>query len=163
MSVPLLYLSGTLESYAWQAMTQLRPTSAQVIYDTLVADAVFMANIGTYEFTTGTPVPAISIVSPGEDLPVLRNVKGIECIIQDVGDMSSRSYLTSTADIITTWSVFLVVWNPAKGKDMHAAATQALKRFGGSEAVQTVATSDGLGALVQTKIVISSDNAILAP
>ena len=163
MSVPLLYLSGTLKPYGWQAMTQPRPTSAQVIYDTLVADTVFMASIGTYEFTTGTPVPAISIVSPGEDLPVLRNVKGVECIIQDVGDMRSRSYLTSTPDVITTWSVFLVAWNPAKGKDVHAAAEQAIKRFGGAEAVQTVATSDGLGALVQTKLVISSDNAILAP
>ena len=44
-------------------MAQQFPTSAQVIYDAIVADAGLLPLIGTYEFE-GTPgtLPSISIV-----------------------------------------------------------------------------------------------------
>jgi hypothetical protein len=43
------------------------PTSAQVIYDTLAADTVFVGLIGTYTFAANNaPVAAISIVSSGK-------------------------------------------------------------------------------------------------
>ncbi len=141
---------------------QTFPISAQVIYDTLAADTTFTGLLGSYDFKTGQgPITALSIVSAGEDLPSLRNVQGVECIIQDTGDMSSRDYLTSPGDVKTTWSVFLVAWEPSKGVDLHAATQRILNRFQGSMAVQTVATTDGLGALVQTKVLISSENPII--
>ena len=143
-------------------MAQQFPTSAQVIYDTLAADTTFTALLGSYDFKTGQgPIAALSVVSAGEDLPSLRNVQGVECIIQDTGNMTPRKYLTGAADIRTDWPVFLVAWNPSKGADLHAAAQHVLSRFQGATAVQTVATTDGLGALVQTKVMISSENAII--
>lgn len=144
-------------------MAQQFPTTAQVIYDVLAADATFSSLLGTYTFRAGQSMPAISIVSAGEDMPALRNVAGVECIIQDAGNFTKSEYLTGDAPRITvTWSVFLVAWEPSKGADLQAAAEAACRRFLGSEAVQTVATADGLGSLVQTKLIIRSDMPIIA-
>ena len=119
--------------------------------------------LGTYSFRAGQTLPSISIVSAGEDMPALRNVTGVECIIQDTGDFTRNEYLTGDAARLTiNWSVFLVAWEPAKGVNLQAAAQRACSRFLGSEAVQTVATADGLGSLVQTKLIIRSDMPILA-
>jgi len=145
-------------------MTQEFPTTAKIIYDTLSNDAKIVELLGYYRFReSGTrSFSALSIVSPGEDLPSLRSVEGIECIIQDVGDTKKFEYLTKDLPRLrTTWSVFLVAWEPAKGSDLQAATEAILARFLGSESVQTVATADGLGSLVQTKILIKSDMPIV--
>lgn len=144
-------------------MAQQFPTTAQAIYDVLAADATFTGLLGTYEFKAGQSATALSIVSAGEDMPALRNVQGVECIIQDAGDFVKNEYISNDAARLTVnWSVFLVAWAPAKGADMQAAAERACSRFLGSQAVQTVAVSDGLGALVQTKLIIRSDMPVLA-
>ena len=144
-------------------MAQSFPTTAQVIYDTLAADTAFINLLGTYEFRAGETLTALSIVSAGEDVPALRNVQGVECIIQDAGDFTKNEYISNDAARLTVrWSVFLVAWEPAKGSDVQAAAERACSRFLGSQALQTVATSDGLGSLVQTKLIVRSDMPILA-
>ena len=144
-------------------MAQQFPTTAQAIYDVLAADATFTGLLGTYEFKAGQTLPAISIVSAGEDMPSLRNVQGVECVIQDAGDFTKNEYISSDAARLTVnWSVFLVAWEPAKGSDVQAAAERACSRFLGSQAIQTVAVADGLGALVQTKLEIRSDMPVLA-
>jgi len=144
-------------------VAQTFPTSAQVIYDILAADSTFTDLLGTYEFRAGQTTTALSIVSAGEDMPALRNVQGVECIIQDAGDFTKNEYISNDAARLTVnWSVFLVAWEPAKGSDVQAVAERACSRFLGSEAIQTVATTDGLGSLVQTKLVIRSDMPVLA-
>jgi len=141
---------------------QTFPTSAQVIYDTLAADATFLGYLGSYDFKTGQgPITALSIVSPGEDMPSLRNVAGVECIIQDTGEIRAQNYLTDSAYMVTTWSLFLIVWEPAKGDNLQVATEHVMSRFAGSQSVQTVATTDGLGSLVQTKVMIKSNMPIL--
>ena len=145
-------------------MAQQFPTTAQAIYDVLAADTAFTNLLGSYEFRAGQQTTAISIVSAGEDLPALRNVSGVECVIQDAGNFTSNEYLTGDAPRLTIeWSVFLVAWDPAKGSNLQAAAEVACSRFLGSQAIQTVATADGLGSLVQTKLIIRSDMPIVAP
>jgi hypothetical protein len=144
-------------------MAQQFPTTAKAIYDALVADAQFMSYLGTYNFKSGSgPLAAISIVSAGEDLPSVRKVQGLECIIQDAGDTSRIDYLTGDSNIEVEFSLFLVCWDGAKGSDMQAAAERAVSMFGKSQSIQTVATPDGVGSLVQTKVVISSLGPILA-
>lgn len=144
-------------------MAQTFPTSAKVIYDTLAADTTFMALLGTYDFRNGGgPLPALSIVSAGEDMPPLRNVQGVECIIQDTGDTMQEHYLTDEpAETRVVWKLFLVAWEPAKGADLQAAAEACCRRFAGSFSMQTIAASDGLGALVQTMVQIKSHMPIL--
>jgi hypothetical protein len=144
-------------------MAQQFPATAQLLYETLSSDTVFMSLLGTYTFKAGEELPAISVISAGEDLPSLRNVKGVECIIQDAGNFTSSEYLTGDAPRLTIeWSVFLVAWNPAKGADLQLCAQRACSRFLGSQAIQTVGTTDGLGSLVQTKLIIRSDMPIVA-
>jgi len=122
-----------------------------------------MSLLGTYEFKAGQTTPAISIVTAGEDIPALRNVQGVECVIQDAGNFTRNEYISNDAARVTIeWSVFLVAWEPAKGSDLQTTAERACSRFLGSQAVQTVATADGLGSLVQTKLIIRSDMPILA-
>ena len=153
---------GTLDRSVLKAVVQTFPTSAQSIYDVLSTDPSFLSSLGSYSFKAGQSLPAISVVSAGEDMPALRNVSGIECIIQDAGDMQNFFYLTAEAPRKRVqWSVFLVAWSPSKGSDMQRAAEIACGRFLGSEAVQTVAASDGIGALVQTKLFIYSDMPIV--
>ena len=143
-------------------MSQQFPTTAQVIYDVLSTDTDFLAFLGTYTFRAGQTLSAISVVSAGEEMPALRNVSGLECIIQDAGDTTNSFYLTDEAPRTRVqWSVFLVAWEPSTGADMQGAAEVACKRFLGSQAVQTVAASDGLGAKVQTKLFIYSDMPII--
>lgn len=155
--LPLLYLKRNTRT-AFLGTVQNFPTSAQVIYETLAADATFLGLLGEYNFKSGSgPLTALSIVSAGEDLPSIRNVSGIECIIQDAGNAVSQNYLTSAPDIVTTWSLFLVAWEPSKGSRLQEATERVLSRFVGAQSVQTVATTDGLGSLVQTKIFIQSN------
>jgi hypothetical protein len=144
-------------------MAQSFPTSAQIIYNTLSGDSTFTDLLGTYDFKGGpTGLTALSIVSPGEDLPGIDNTSGIECIIQDAGDFTKNEYLTGDSPRLSVrWNVFLVAWEPATGADMQEAAEKACSHFLGSQAVQTVAASDGLGALMQTKIIIMSDMPIV--
>ena len=142
-------------------MSQQFPTSAATIYDILSTDSVFVGLLGKYRFKGNTgPSTALSVVSPGQSLPSLRKVTGIECIVQDVGNSVAQDYLTGAPDIITTWSLFLVAWEPSTGGDLQEAVDHILKRFVGSQAVQTVAVSDGLGALVQTKVFIMSNKPV---
>ena len=144
-------------------MTQQFPTSAQVIYDTLAADATFMSYLGTYEFTAGQTLPAISVISAGQDLPSLRNVQGVECVILDAGNTTQFDYLSGDASRQSVeWNVFLVCWEPSTGATLQTATQRALSRFLNSYSVQTVATSDGLGSLVQNKMMIRSDMPIVS-
>lgn len=123
-----------------------------------------MSYLGTYEFKAGQALPAISITSAGQDLPSLRKVQGLECIIQDAAGFQSYPYVSNdAARVIISFPVFIVSWEPSTGADLQTAALRASANFLNSYAVQTVATQDGLGSLVQTKIVIRSDMPIITP
>lgn len=136
-------------------------TTAQAIYDVLAADTTFTDLLGTYEFKAGQEITAISIVSAGEDLPALRKVSGVECVIQDAGETDRIEYLTGAPDFKVTWSVFMIAWEPAKGADLQVATERALQRFLGASVRQVVGVSDGLGALLQNKILIHSNMPVI--
>ena len=155
-------------------MAQDFPTSAQDIYD--VIEKLHQHGhiaLGTYKINAGNvfkdaendkidPEVALTILSPGEELPSTLEVEGIECIIQDTGDFTKNEYITNQpARLTINWSVFLVAWSPKTGADMQTITEKICSKFYGSEAVQTVATDKGIGAKVQTKIIIKSDMPII--
>ena len=143
-------------------MAQQFPKTAQAIYDAIAADATLMGKLGTYTFRKANgSVPAISIVSPGEDLPALRNVEGVEVVCHDVGDVMPINYLTGASDSRVDFPVFVIAWAPKKGADVLEVVNLLLQKFGGSRSYETVAVADGLGALVQTKVIVRSDMPIL--
>lgn len=143
-------------------MAQTFPVSAQVIYDTLAADASLAALLGEYQFKSGLTAPAMSILTPGSDLPMLSGTTGVEVVIHDVGNVNRTDYLTGESEFDTLWPVFVICWKGATGANMHEVAKLICSHFVGSNALQTVAAADGVGALVQTKVQIRSDKPIIA-
>ena len=143
-------------------MAQQFPTSAQVVYDVLTTDTIFPGLLGEYTFRAGQTAPAISIVTPGQDLPAIDKISGIEVVIHDAANVRRRDYLTTDADILIDWKVFFICWEPAQGLDLTAAVSRAMQRFAGSTSFETVAVADGIGAQVQTMLTIRGDMPILA-
>ena len=120
-----------------------------------------MSYVGEYKFRGNTdPVPSISVVTPGADLPATRKVSGLEVVIQDAGEVKSTQYYNSSVQV-TTWPVFLILWDPATGTQLQGATNRIMQLFPGSEAIQVVATADGIGAMVQNKCMIKSNMPIL--
>ena len=138
-------------------MAQTFPTSPEIIYNTLVADGQFTALLGSYQFPGGETTLSMAITSPGANLPALRKVSGIECIIHDAADIRRRDYLSGPSDLIPVWSVYLICWPPSDGGTMTNATKRIMEIFHGSASFETVAVSSGLGALVQTMVTIPSD------
>lgn len=120
-----------------------------------------MSYVGEYKFRGNTdPLAAISVVTPGADIPAARKVSGLEVIVQDAGEVSSTQYYNSSVQV-TEWPVFLVLWDPGSGTQLQGATNRMLQLFPGAKAIQVVATADGLGALVQNKVMIKSNMPIL--
>jgi len=143
-------------------VTQTFATTPDVIFDTLTGDSTFMSLIGSYTFAkNATAIDSISILTPGADLPNLKSQSGLEVVIHDSGNITNIKYVTDASDPIITWKVFLIVWPPATGTTMVNAAKRMVEIFGKATTVETVATSDGLGSLVQTLVLIPSDSPIL--
>jgi hypothetical protein len=142
-------------------MAQSLASSPEVIYNTLVADTAFMAEVGTYTFKSGGTAPSISIVTPGGDLPAVSKQEGVEVVIHDIGDMATKKYLTSAPDVTFVWKVFLIVWEPATGADVRAAASRIGALFPLASSLDTFATGSNLGVAFQTQVRIPSDCPIL--
>lgn len=143
-------------------MAQSTASSPKVIYDTLVADTAFMAQVGTYTFKDGTTAPSISIVTPGADLPAVSKQTGLEVVIHDIGDMSTRKYISDNPDITFVWKVFLIVWEPANGTNTTAALSRIATKFPLASSIDTFATGSNLGVAFQTQVRIPSDSPILS-
>lgn len=143
-------------------MAQERASSPEAIYDTLTGDTTFMSYVGTRVFETGnTELDAISILTPGAELPKLKTVNGLETVIHDVSDLGRRNYITGGPDITSTWKVFLLAWPPANGSTMNDAARRIMELFSNATTIETVGSPSGLGAVAQVLVLIPSDSVIL--
>ena len=143
-------------------MAQIFPSTPQIIYDTLVADSVFTNAVGSYEFKgNSSPVAAVTVTTPGADLPSIKSVTGIEVIIHDTADFRRIDKFDSS-DLIADWTVFVICWEPSTGDDMNVVVKRIMEIFSGATSYQTVTTSSGIGANVQTSINIPADKPILA-
>ena len=135
-------------------MAQTFASTPQTIYNVLANDTTFSNYLGTYTFTGGSTANSIAILTPGEKLPYLESQAGLECIIHDSGDIERKDYINDTSEFLTTWKVFLIVWDGSTGSDLDAAVKRAMHLFYGSTSIETLSVSQGLGARVQTMIMI---------
>jgi hypothetical protein len=142
-------------------MAQTFPATPQIIYNTLVADGTFMANVGNYTFKGGAgAAPAISILTPGKDLPSLESITGLEVVIHDVASMRRYNFYEDST-IEKTWNIYLIAWDDNTGDQLTAATERAMLIFSGSNANEIVASPDGISARVQTLVTVPSDRPIL--
>lgn len=143
-------------------VSQIFADSPEKVFDTLASDVIFSSYIGQYTFTEGnTQVDSISILTPGQKLPHLKAQSGLEVVIHDAGDITRTDWLTDTSEAIISWKVFLIVWPPADGTTMSLAAKRMIEIFSKATAIETLSTTQGLGSLVQTMVLIPSNSIIL--
>ena len=143
-------------------MAQTFATTPQAIYNVLANDPIITGLLGDYTFTNGSSFKSIAILTPGQKLPQLKSQVGLECIIHDTGDISRKDYVNDNSDFITTWKVYLIVWDEATGADLDQAAKRIMHLFYGSTSIETFSVSQGLGARVQTMIMIPENGGLHA-
>lgn len=142
-------------------MAQDRVITPLDIYDTLAANTTFLNNIGDYTFTDGTTNTAFSIITPSRQLPNITSVSGLEVLIHDTGIPVRQDYLTDQSDILMTYQLFLIVWEPATGQQLNTASTEVMRTFSGAELIRTVPQATNESLLVQNLIQIPKNAAIM--
>lgn len=143
-------------------MAQQKVDTPEVIYDTLIADETFMDLVGTRTFKIGdTQIDAISIVTPGEDLPAIKDQVGLEVVIHDISQLTRNQYITNEIDITTTWKVFLLAWPGSNGNTLNDAARRIMQIFTKAVTLETNPTPTGLGSIAQLLVLIPSDSVVL--
>ena len=144
-------------------MAQNRVTSPLDIYNTLTGDTQFMSYVGHYTFAKDdTMLDSISIVTPGQKLPALKNQSGLEVLIHDTGIVSRKDYITDASDPLITYQIFLIVWPDATGVTMTNAASRIIQLFSGSRSINIVPAPNELTSLVQTLVLIPDSALITA-
>ena len=144
-------------------MAQNRVTSQLDIYNTLTGDTQFMSYVGHYTFAKDdTILDSISIVTPGQKLPALKNQSGLEVLIHDTGIVSRKDYITDASDPLITYQIFLIVWPDATGVTMTNAASRIVQLFSGSRSINIVPAPNELTSLVQTLVLIPDSALITA-
>jgi hypothetical protein len=141
-------------------MSQVFADSPGFIYRILDSDTEFSGYIGNYKLQGGQTLNAISVNTPGQDIPRISDIHGIECVIHDVSDVtrSKLEFITDETEVlVNTWKVFLICWDPATGEDLNNAAHRIMELFKGSTSIQTVKTSEGARARAQTLVLIPAD------
>lgn len=145
-------------------MAQQHASTPEIIYNVLTADSAFMELVGSRVFKAGdTELDAISIVTPGADLPPIKSTTGLEVVIHDVSDLGRIEYITNDIEITTTWRVFLLAWPGATGATLNSAATRIMQLFTKATTIETSPTPDGLGSIAQLLVLIPSDSVVLGP
>jgi hypothetical protein len=152
---------GDPRNIAVITVAQSRVTSPIDIYDELSGDTEFMSYVGEYKFTSGGDGPALSITTPSKQLPNLSNVSGLEVIIHDSGIPTRIDYITNGSDILLTYRIFLMLWEPATGITLNNASSRIMQIFAGSRLIQTVPESDNEYILVQNIIEVPNNAAIM--
>ena len=141
-------------------MAQTFASTPLTIYNVLANDSTFSGLLGTYTFSGGSTSDSITILTPGEKLPHLESQVGLECIIHDAGDIKRIDYVNDDSELLTTWKIFLIVWDGSTGSDLDAAVKRACHLFYGSTSIETLSVSQGLGARVQTMIMIPENGGL---
>lgn len=141
-------------------MAQSFATTPETIYNVLANDTTFSGLLGTYTFSGGSTADSIAILTPGQKLPNLSSQVGLECIIHDAGDISRFDYVNDDSELLTSWKAFLICWDGSDGSDLDAAVKRALHLFYGSTSVETLSVSQGLGARVQTMLIIPENGGL---
>lgn len=138
-------------------MAQVFPDTPGVIYRLLDADSEFSDLVGSYRFNDGTVTKSLSLLTPGSNIRGVQSVDGVECVINDVSNIRRFDFVNDNSILINEWKVFLVAWGTATGEDVNNAALRIMQLFRGATSIQTVKTSEGLTAQVQTVVTIPSN------
>lgn len=142
-------------------MAQSRVITPSDIYNELHSNSAFMSKVGDYIFTNGTTGKALSVITPSKLLPNVNGVTGLEVLIHDAGIPSRKDYVTNSSDILMTYQIFLMVWEPATGETLNDACIEVMRTFSGANVIKTVPQLTNENILVQSLIEIPGNAAIM--
>lgn len=142
-------------------MAQSRAITPVDIYNELSSNTTFMGYVGNYTFLDNSTDKALSVITPSKVLPNVASVSGLEVLIHDNGIPSRRDYVTNISDILMTYQIFVMVWEPANGEDLNLATAEIMRTFSGSRLIRTVPQTLNENILVQNLIEIPNNAAIM--
>lgn len=133
-----------------------RPTTAQGIYDLLLATTSIAAALGTYRLVDGTVIPAIAVLRANEQLPPGTVVEGTEIVITRQPGYAPRPLLTGETLLNPTWRIYVCGWESAATLQATAERIMALLPGATCSSVPGDAPGEGIGVIDQ--LVISWTN-----
>lgn len=132
------------------------PTTAQEIYDLLVADDTISEALGIYLLPSGEELAAISVLAAHESLPAGTVAGGIEITITAMPGYSPQALLSGEVLTNPTWRVYVIAWQ-ALG-DLQAVAERVLALLPGATASSIGGDPPGGGIGLMDQVVITWSN-----
>ena len=144
-------------------MASTLPTTAQAIYDLLIADAAIPAAIGSYTLPTGETRQAMAVLAANEQLPPGTTVDGIEVVITAVPRTAEQLLLTSETLTNPTWRVYISGWQSAGQLRTVADRVVALLPGATSVSIEGDAPGQGIGVIYQIVVRWTNPTVVVTP
>ena len=133
----------------------MAPSTAQDLYDLLMADAALVAALGRYAVLgEASTRPAVAVLRDGEALPSGTEVSGVELVIRRSSDYDPQ-LLYDGQLLRPPFRLYAVQWQVATGAayQLDAVVRRVLALLPGAKATSnTVPTGYGDGGIDQTVI-----------
>jgi hypothetical protein len=139
------------------------PTTAQAIYDRLLADTTLAANLGTYTLKDGTTRPAVAVLAANEAMiPGVSNT-GVELVITDIPGYAPQTLIGGEVLPNPTWRIYLVAWGDTAGLQTIAQRVMVLLPGSSAASVEGDAPGEGMGVVDQTVIHWTNPAVVVTP
>jgi hypothetical protein len=132
------------------------PTTAQGIYDLLLADTAISNALGVYTLPSGATLPAIGVFASGDSLPSGTVTNGLEITITAVPNQSEQLLLSDETLTNPTWRIYVIAWG-ALGS-LQAVRNRVIALLPGATSTQPQADPPGEGLGVMEQVVIRWTN-----
>jgi hypothetical protein len=139
------------------------PTTAQAIYDRLLADTAIAAALGTYTLPNGTSMAAMAVLAANEQLPPGTVVNGIEIVITAVPRCAEQVLLTTETLTNPTWRIYVSGWQSAGQLQTVAGRVVALLPGATSTSIEGDAPGQGIGVIDQIVIRWTNPTVVVTP
>jgi hypothetical protein len=128
------------------------PTTAQGIYDLLLADATISAALGAYALPSGSSLPAISVMAGGDSLPPGTVTNGLEITITATPNQAEQLLLSNEVLPNPTWRIYVIAWGALGSLQTVRNRIVALLPGATSTQLQEDPPGEGLGVMEQVVI-----------
>ena len=139
------------------------PTTAQAIYDLLMADEVIEDALGAYTLPDGTVAPSMAVLAANEQLPPGTIIDGLEIVITAVPRFAEQVLLTDETLTNPTWRIYVSGWQSATQLQAVAGRIVALLPGATSTSIEGDAPGQGIGVIDQIVIRWTNPTVVVTP
>jgi len=157
---PTGFLAGTLTN---DIRTEPVIDSADQVLQHLQSDAVFMSLIGRYEFGNGLEQDSIVVLASNQQVPGVKNVRGVECVISRVPDTSSRAVISGCSIRLKKWTIHLIQYKDSTPNQAVEAADRLCDLAPGATYTHLGSNFSDMAGVEQIVVKIPSLSPLIAP